>query len=505
MLTILNGVKNINFKEWGKEMENENIKREDFNDEVVDETHEEVTDIAEETTEAVEEITEEPAEYAIEEVAEDEVDLIGDDKVDWTGDDGAPEEPNQAEPVQDGNNEVSSAEVKESKKTRIKIGIIVAAAIAAVLAIAAFFVCYTEGVGGNTAVNRPITAIQTGENGFFDKLDNIKFENPVVTVFDVITGKNKDTVIKVNGISVDKNVFNFFTNSTGLNCVYSLIQMGMVNDVSAFNWEALDQTTGFSYKELSKSMALDSIVPVYATIAEGEKRGITLDEEDEKKIKDWIDEQKKNYGDEFEEVVKKSGYADEATLYEIQRMQVYMQKVYEDISANIDSYVSPKLKASLGNDKVTVKHILIKADTEEEKVEAKKEAEKVLAKAKAGEDFDKLIEEFNDDPGATDEGYTFANDGTMVQEFADASFALEVGSISELVETSYGYHIIKRLERAVTADDYIENLGKTVPVKIKKGAYNKTNITIDLNDYFGAPSEESTDDIEGNVTEEQAE
>lgn len=482
-------------------MENENIKREDFNDEVVDESRKEVTDIAEETTEAVEEIIEEPTEDAIEEVAEDGVDLI---TADGTNEDGVPEESSQAEPAQDELDEETLAETKERKKRGRKIGIIVAAVIAAVLAIAAFFVCYTEGVGGNTAVSKPISAIQTGEQGFFDKLDNIKFENPIIAVFDAITGKDKNTIIKVNGVSVDKNVFNFFTNSTGLNSVYSLIQMGMVNDVSTFDWEDLDQTTGLSYKELSKSMALDSIVPVYATIAEGEKRGITIDEEDEKKIKDWIDEQKKNYGDEFEEVVKKSGYADEATLYEIQRMQVHMQKVYEDINANIDNYVSPKLKESLGNDKVTVKHILIKADTEEEKVEAKKEAEKVLAKAKAGEDFDKLIEEFNDDPGATDEGYTFANDGTMVQEFADASFALEIGSISELVETSYGYHIIKRLERAVTADDYIENLGKTVPVKIKKGVYNSINITIDLNDYFGAP-EGSADVTEGNVTEEQAE
>ncbi len=482
-------------------MENENIKREGFNDEVVDEIREEVTDIAEETTEAVEEITEETTEDAIEEVTEDGANLTA---AGGANADGGSEEPSRAEPVQDELAEEAPAETKERKKRRIKIGIIAAAAIAAVLVIAAFFVCYTEGVGGNTAVSKPISAIQSGEQGFFDTLDNIKFENPIAAAFDAITGKDKNTIIKVNGVSVDKNVFNFFTNSTGLNCVYSLVQMGMLNDVSVFNWEDLDQITGLSYKELSKSMALDSIVPVYATIAEGEKRGITLSEEDEKEIKDWIDEQKKNYGDEFEEAVKKSGYADEATLYEIQRMQVHMQKVYEDINANIDNYVSPKLKESLGNDKVTVKHILIKADTEEEKVEAKKEAEKVLAKAKAGEDFDKLIEEFNDDPGATDEGYTFANDGTMVQEFADASFALEIGSISELVETSYGYHIIKRLERAVTADDYIENLGKTVPVKIKKGVYNSINITIDLNDFFGAP-EGSADETEGNVTEEQAE
>ena len=71
-------------------------------------------------------------------------------------------------------------------------------------------------------------------------------------------------------------------------------------------------------------------------------------------------------------------------------------------------------------------------------------AQEVLEKAQAGEDFNALMEEYNEDPGEPEEGYYFPT-GVMVQEFEDASFALQDGEISDIVETSYGYHIIKRL------------------------------------------------------------
>ena len=65
------------------------------------------------------------------------------------------------------------------------------------------------------------------------------------------------------------------------------------------------------------------------------------------------------------------------------------------------------------------------------------------------DNFDELMAEYSEDPGSetSPEGYTFKhNDGTMMQEFDDGGWALEVGQVSEPVKTSYGYHIIKRVE-----------------------------------------------------------
>lgn len=431
-----------------------------------------------------------PSEEVINPVNEDEVEVEAFEEVSENFEEVI--EKTEAEP------ELSEEEleaIREHKRKRMKNGLIITAVIAVIIAVMAYFVCAIEGVGGNTAVNKPISSSET--SGKILKSDNIKFENPAVAAFEKIAGKNKDVALTINGEKVPKDLFNFVVNSSGINSVYTLIQMQMLSDVAGFDWNQVEETSGLSYLELSKGMAMDTLIPIYATVGEGKKNGVVLDEADEKKITDWINEQKKNYGDKFEEILQKSGYESEETLIEIQRIQLYMQKVYDDMSKDMSKYVPEKVKGQLSDDKVTVKHILVEFEkddagnvTDEGRAAAKKEAEEVLAKAKNGEDFDKLVEQYNDDPGATAEGYTFANDGTMVQEFADASFALEVGGISDIVETTYGYHIIKRLERAITPDEYIEMLKETVDVRVKKGVYNKINITINLEDYFGTPQAE---------------
>jgi peptidyl-prolyl cis-trans isomerase NIMA-interacting 1 len=80
------------------------------------------------------------------------------------------------------------------------------------------------------------------------------------------------------------------------------------------------------------------------------------------------------------------------------------------------------------------------------KEEARKLAEEVREKAVKGEDFAKLAEKYSDDP-ASKERFgsvgTFDRDG-MVKPFSDAAFALKVNEVSQVVETYFGFHVIKR-------------------------------------------------------------
>jgi peptidyl-prolyl cis-trans isomerase C len=78
----------------------------------------------------------------------------------------------------------------------------------------------------------------------------------------------------------------------------------------------------------------------------------------------------------------------------------------------------------------------------------KEDKAKQLRQRALEEDFAKLAKENSEDPGSKDKGgeYTFGR-GQMVKEFETAAFSLKPGQISDVVETAYGYHIIKLHER----------------------------------------------------------
>lgn len=91
---------------------------------------------------------------------------------------------------------------------------------------------------------------------------------------------------------------------------------------------------------------------------------------------------------------------------------------------------------------------------DKERAEKRALCERLLQRAKAGEDFVKLIQEFTDDPGSRQRGgeYRFArakdNPGmAAVPEFEQAAFSLQPNQFSDVVATRYGFHIIQVLER----------------------------------------------------------
>ncbi len=80
------------------------------------------------------------------------------------------------------------------------------------------------------------------------------------------------------------------------------------------------------------------------------------------------------------------------------------------------------------------------------KADAKKRAEEVLERIKKGEDFSALVKTFSEDPGSVDRMGSVGKfeRGKMVKPFSDAAFALKVDEVSGVVESEFGFHIIKR-------------------------------------------------------------
>ena len=143
-------------------------------------------------------------------------------------------------------------------------------------------------------------------------------------------------------------------------------------------------------------------------------------------------------------------------------------QAYLTITSNLN-IENADIASSYNTDYIKANHILILTQdrstmepySAEKKAEAAKLAESILQRLKKGEDFDKLCDEYTEDPGhiTQPDGYIFTK-GEMVKEFEDAAYGLKDGEISDIVETSYGYHIIKRLplpELDAETEGYIQS------------------------------------------------
>ena len=214
------------------------------------------------------------------------------------------------------------------------------------------------------------------------------------------------------------------------------------------------------------------------------KYGVTLTEGQESAMADSDQTYIDQYGSEeaFEAEIAKLGMRRE-TYDRVARSNYLYQNLYQLYNTEGSAlYASDEDLAIYAADQnyITADHILLstkdlttgEALTDEQKAEKKALAEEIKQKLDACEGdideltalFQELADQYSEDPGRETypTGYTFTT-GSMVQEFEDAAYALSEGEVSEVVESSFGYHILLRLplDKAAAADevrdDYFTN------------------------------------------------
>jgi peptidyl-prolyl cis-trans isomerase C len=139
------------------------------------------------------------------------------------------------------------------------------------------------------------------------------------------------------------------------------------------------------------------------------------------------------------------------------RKNLSLQKLLETISRTLtvgDAEVGKKYKENLERykvpDQVRARHILVKVEKDADEATrkaAREKAEAILKEIRGGGDFSAQAKAVSDCPSKMEGGdLGFFTRDQMVQPFAEAAFALKPGEVSGVVETEFGYHLIKAEE-----------------------------------------------------------
>nr|WP_321259695.1 SurA N-terminal domain-containing protein [uncultured Pseudodesulfovibrio sp.] len=136
----------------------------------------------------------------------------------------------------------------------------------------------------------------------------------------------------------------------------------------------------------------------------------------------------------------------------------------------IKAYYDANTKLMQQPEQVHARHILVMvkdSDSDADKEKAKAKIEEVLKKAKAGEDFAALAQEYSEGPSAPNGGELgWFGRGAMVPEFEKAAFDTVTGDISGLVKTQFGWHIIKVEERKDASTQTLDDAKDELRTKI---------------------------------------
>ena len=266
------------------------------------------------------------------------------------------------------------------------------------------------------------------------------------------TTANKGKIASVNGVSISQQQFD--TAMIPYEQQIAAMGQGAVTD---------DQLIQI------KTKVLENLISTELLYQESQKNGIKVEE---KEINATYDAQKAQFSseEEFQKVLKEYKFSDSFYRDQIKRglyIQNFINKQFPVSDEESKKFYNDNPDEFKQAAQARASHIMMIVDSstdQAKKDEAKKKMEDVLKRLKAGEDFAALAKEVSQDTYTKDNGgdLDYFSKGQMVQAFEDAAFALKPGEISNIVETSYGYHIIKltdkKDETTISYNDSKENI-----------------------------------------------
>ncbi len=202
-----------------------------------------------------------------------------------------------------------------------------------------------------------------------------------------------------------------------------------------------------------KSNVLESLIDRELLFQESQKKGIQIKAES---VTEQLTIVKKRFSDEaeFKKVLAENNLTESKLKTDIKRemaiQQVIEKEVYERVQitdAETKSFYDKNPQQFQQPERVKASHILIKVDaaaTDAQKSEARKKIQEVQKKAQEGEDFAALAKTYSEGPSGPRGGdLGYFRRGQMVKPFEEAAFSMKTNEVSDIVETKFGYHLIK--------------------------------------------------------------
>jgi len=234
-----------------------------------------------------------------------------------------------------------------------------------------------------------------------------------------------------------------------------------------------------------KKDVLDGLIEREVLYQESQKAGIKVDEQ---KVTDQMAGIKKRFPDEeeFKKALASMGLTEEEVRTQIQRglaiRGLIDQKVANSIVVTDEetkAYYDANPQFFKQPEQVKASHILIKVETTADdatKAAARKKIEDIRKKLTDGGDFAELAKEYSEGPSAPKGGdLGYFRRGQMVKAFDDTVFSMKINEVSGLVETRFGYHLIKvydkKPEQTLAYADVKDKIAQRLKQeKIEKGA-----------------------------------
>ncbi len=238
-----------------------------------------------------------------------------------------------------------------------------------------------------------------------------------------------------------------------------------------------------------KKRVLETLINRELLYQESQHKGIKVEE---KKINDQLDTLKKRFSGEveYQAALKKMNITEDELKsqiregmaiqqfvdnYLVQKIEISESEVMDFYKNNPDMFKQPEqIKAS---------HILIKVDSQADeatKGQANQKIREIQKKIEAGQDFASLATEFSEGPSNANGGdLGYFSRGQMVKPFEDAAFKLKSGEVSDIVETRFGYHLIKVVDKKPESTVSYDNVKDKITQYLeqdKKGKAVKADI-----------------------------